>query len=128
MNLFYALCMDPPVSPNLSSHIAVSCRRAGIPTPHVGRARWIFKSQRGRTHLHLDIQNARPSLLGNVLNSFDGRAVVIPRKVRILDEALLRDEVFKLRHGDKVVLNPVLLRTSRLPRRVWRIFPSGTNS
>src|SRR5690242_11167228 len=60
-------------------------------------------------YLHLDIQDARPPLLLNVLNRSNARSIAVASKGGMLDEALLRDQIVELVPGHKVVLDTILL-------------------
>lgn len=70
------------------------------------------------THLHLDIQDADPTLLGNVFHRLDACAVVISSKLCVLDEAALLHQVEEGLLGHEVVLSTVLLSSPRPPSRV----------
>jgi hypothetical protein len=72
----------------------------------------------GTTYLHLDIEYADPSLLCNVAHRLDARAVVVVSKLRMLDEALVVDQLKELLLLDKVVLATILLSTARASRGV----------
>jgi hypothetical protein len=66
-------------------------------------------------YLHLDIEYADASLLGDVVHCLDARAVVVVSKLRMLNEALLVHQLEELFLLDKVVLAAILLSASRPP-------------
>ena len=68
-----------------------------------------------QSYLHLNVQNAHPALLRNVLDRLDARAVVVAAKLGVLDEALLLHQVQELFLGDEVVLAAVLLAVAGRP-------------
>ena len=65
-------------------------------------------------YLHLNVQNARPALLLNVLYRRNAGAVAVAAKRRVLNEALLCDQVVELLLGHEVVLDAILLRAARV--------------
>ena len=66
-------------------------------------------SNGGCRYLHLNVQDACPALLLNVLNRSNAGAVAVASEGSVLNEALLRDQVVELLPGHEVVLNTILL-------------------
>ena len=66
-------------------------------------------SNGGCTYLHLNVQDACPALLLNVLNRSNAGAVAVAAEGGVLNEALLRDQVVELLPGHEVVLDTILL-------------------
>jgi hypothetical protein len=69
-------------------------------------------------YLHLDIKYADASLFGDVVHCLDARAVVVVSELRMLNEALLVNQVEELFLLDKVVFATILLSAARAPRGV----------
>lgn len=71
-----------------------------------------------RSYLHLNIKNADPSALRNVLDGLHTGPVVIPPELRVLDEPVPRHEVEKVFFGRVVVFAAMLLAGPRGARGV----------
>jgi hypothetical protein len=71
-----------------------------------------------KTHLHLNIQNTSPAPIPHILDSLHAGAVKVAAKLRMLDEAILLDQLLELLAGDEVVLAAVLLAGARAAGRV----------
>lgn len=69
-------------------------------------------------YLHLNVQNAGPPQLLNVLDGGNTRAVAVAAKRGVLDETPVGDQLIKLWLADKVVLDTILLAAARAARRV----------
>jgi hypothetical protein len=67
------------------------------------------------TYLHLNVQDAHPSLLRNVAHRLDARAIAVVSKLGVLDEALLVYQRLEGVLGHEVVLAAVLLAGARCP-------------
>ena len=72
--------------------------------------RWIL----GDTHLSLDVQDTTTAALSDLAHGHEGRAIVVPRELSVLDERLLAKEPRELVARDKVVVLAVLLTWSRI--------------
>lgn len=86
---------------------------------------WVNVSARLRTclptllsYLHLNVQDARPALLFNVLYGLDTSSVAVAAKGRVLNKPLLLDQIVELLLGDKVVVDAILLTAARAARGV----------
>lgn len=64
------------------------------------------------SYLHLNIQDARPPLLLDLLYRFDARSITVAPKRRMLDEALLFNQIIELVFGYKVILDAILLNAA----------------
>lgn len=63
--------------------------------------------------LHFDIQNACSVLLRNILDSLNASAVVVGAELGMLNEAACIDKFQEILLGNKVVLDTILLASSR---------------
>lgn len=64
------------------------------------------------THLHLNIQNANPPLIGNVLHGLEARSVEVTPKLRVLDEPIFCNKILEFLFRDEVVLDTIALAGS----------------
>lgn len=64
-------------------------------------------------YLHFDIQNTCPVLLRNILDSLNAGAIVVGTELGMLNEAACIDKFQKILLGNKVVLDTILLASSR---------------
>lgn len=67
----------------------------------------------GATYLHLNVQNACPVLLRDILDGLDAGAVVVGAELCVLDEATGIYELQEVLLGDKVVFLAILLSSPR---------------
>lgn len=60
-----------------------------------------------QSYLHLNVQNDNLSLLLQILNHKLASSVSVTTELSMLNEALLRNQVLKLLHGNEVVIDLV---------------------
>jgi hypothetical protein len=71
------------------------------------------------TYLHLDVQDTGAVLLSDILDSLNAGAVVVAAELCVLNEAVLVNQLQEVFLGDKVVLDAILLLSSRLASCVF---------
>lgn len=72
----------------------------------------------GKTHLHFNIQNARPALLCHVLDGLHAGSVQVAAELRPLDESPLVPQFLKSLAAHEVVLDAITLCAARRTCRV----------
>lgn len=78
----------------------------------------------GRTNLHLDIQNACPSLLRNVPDRFYTGPIIVSPKLRMLNEAVIRHKRQESLPSRKMILDAVVFSCTGGPCRIFAILIS----
>lgn len=70
------------------------------------------------SYLHLDIQDARPALVCNVLDGLYACSIEVAAELCMLNEAIVVYQVLEFLLGDKVVFDAILLAATRCSRCV----------
>lgn len=63
-------------------------------------------------YLHLNVEDANPTLLGNIFHGLDTGTIVVPSKLRMFNEPIFAHKVQEVRFGCEIIFAPMLLTRS----------------